>query len=230
MSLKAKVEAVIYAAEEPITLDQLSVLLKDTVLAELAAARENAAIEEADFAAESEESPCESTSLPELDSSDEEPNGLEPGPLMPQEAAPELANTPEPASIEDTTQESKSFTEDDEPLFATDPRAQTEAAPEESASVAASVTGDNASRANASPGSPSRRSPTTKPYARACAKFLPNWLPTIAARIAAWKSARSPAASAWPPSHSIMMWFAPLPRASNRPFVSRLPLLRPSPS
>jgi segregation and condensation protein B len=144
MSLKAKVEAVIYAAEEPITLDQLSVLLKDTVLAELAAARENAAIEEADFAAESEESPCESTSLPELDSSDEEPNGLEPGPLMPQEAAPELANTPEPASIEDTTQESKSFTEDDEPLFATEPTAQTEAAPEESASVAASVTGDNA--------------------------------------------------------------------------------------
>ena len=55
MSLKAKVEAVIYAAEEPITLEQLSVLLKDAVLAELAAARENAAIEQADFAAENDD-------------------------------------------------------------------------------------------------------------------------------------------------------------------------------
>ena len=55
MSLKAKVEAVIYAAEEPVTLEQLSVLLKDAVLAELAAARENAAMERADFAAESDE-------------------------------------------------------------------------------------------------------------------------------------------------------------------------------
>ena len=55
MSLKAKVEAVIYAAEEPVTLEQLSVLLKDAVLAELAAARENAAMEQASFAAESDE-------------------------------------------------------------------------------------------------------------------------------------------------------------------------------
>ena len=39
MSLKAKVEAMIYAAEEPITLEQISLLLKDIVLAELAAAR-----------------------------------------------------------------------------------------------------------------------------------------------------------------------------------------------
>ena len=55
MSLKAKVEAMIYAAEEPVTLEQLSVLLKDVVLADLAAARENAAMEQADFAAESDE-------------------------------------------------------------------------------------------------------------------------------------------------------------------------------
>lgn len=37
MSLKAKVEAVIYAAEEPVTLDQLSSLLAETTLAELRA-------------------------------------------------------------------------------------------------------------------------------------------------------------------------------------------------
>src|SRR5271157_957824 len=37
MSLKAKVEAIIYAAEEPVTLDQLALLLKDAVLAQLQA-------------------------------------------------------------------------------------------------------------------------------------------------------------------------------------------------
>jgi segregation and condensation protein B len=35
MSLKAKVEAIIYATEEPVTLNELSSLLKDTVLADL---------------------------------------------------------------------------------------------------------------------------------------------------------------------------------------------------
>jgi segregation and condensation protein B len=52
MSLKAKIEAIIYAAEEPITLEQISLLLKDIVLAELASTRENLAIEQADSAAE----------------------------------------------------------------------------------------------------------------------------------------------------------------------------------
>ena len=37
MSLKAKVEAIIYATEEPVSLDQLASLLKDAVLAELQA-------------------------------------------------------------------------------------------------------------------------------------------------------------------------------------------------
>ena len=37
MSLKAKVEAIIYATEEPVTLDQLASLLHDEVLAELRA-------------------------------------------------------------------------------------------------------------------------------------------------------------------------------------------------
>src|ERR1019366_2016363 len=112
MSLKAKVEAMIYAAEEPITLEQLSVLLKDTVLAELAAARENAAIEQADLAAEAD---------------NQELNGPEPGPLMPQSATPELAQ------VEDA-QEDESFRKPEEPLFAAEPDAQ--AAPEDSASVA----------------------------------------------------------------------------------------------
>ena len=37
MSVKAKVEAIIYATEEPVTLNQLASLLRDTVLAELRA-------------------------------------------------------------------------------------------------------------------------------------------------------------------------------------------------
>ncbi len=40
MSLKAKVEAIIYATEEPVTLNELSSLLKDTVLADLHAEEE----------------------------------------------------------------------------------------------------------------------------------------------------------------------------------------------
>ncbi len=54
MSLKAKVEAIIYAAEEPVTLEQIALLLNDVVLADLAAARQNAAMAEADSAAEAD--------------------------------------------------------------------------------------------------------------------------------------------------------------------------------
>jgi segregation and condensation protein B len=39
MALKAKIEAIIYAAEEPITVEQISMLVKDMVLAEEAAAK-----------------------------------------------------------------------------------------------------------------------------------------------------------------------------------------------
>jgi segregation and condensation protein B len=116
MSLKAKVEAIIYAAEEPITLEQISLLLKDAVLAELAAARENLAIEQADSAAEAAASqPAESQEsdlLPQFDPESptsafgaasaaaytpapatEEPTEPElvtpePGPLMPQSGSP----------------------------------------------------------------------------------------------------------------------------------------------
>ncbi len=59
MGLKAKIEAVIYAAEEPITLEQISLLVKDIVLAEEA---EKA---RADSIAEIE--PLESMPAPEED-------------------------------------------------------------------------------------------------------------------------------------------------------------------
>jgi segregation and condensation protein B len=43
MSLKGKIEAIIYAAEEPITLEQIALLMKESVLQELAVERERAA-------------------------------------------------------------------------------------------------------------------------------------------------------------------------------------------
>jgi segregation and condensation protein B len=107
MSLKAKVEAIIYAAEEPVTLEQISVLLKDVVLADLASAKENAAIGKADDAAEalaaqSEDAASEeSTLLPELaaDPAADPDETLcpESGPLMPEEGA-QSAISEEPAS------------------------------------------------------------------------------------------------------------------------------------
>jgi segregation and condensation protein B len=123
MSLKAKIEAIIYAAEEPVTLEQISVLLRDAVLAEFAAERENAAIEQADSAAETAyriddwaagdvSLEAESAVLPELDSA-EELTGPEPGPLMPPSAVSDPPQTENP-------QEKESFGDDDEPLFATE--------------------------------------------------------------------------------------------------------------
>jgi segregation and condensation protein B len=105
MSLKAKVEAIIYAAEEPITLEQISQLLREVVLAELAADKENAAIEQADsvaealaadanatIAVEAAASASEKTALlPELAADSEELICPESGPLMPQVAVPEDA-------------------------------------------------------------------------------------------------------------------------------------------
>jgi len=74
MSLKAQVEALIYAAEEPLMLDQLAVLLKDAVLTELAAARDaQAAADKAQFGDLSGETPL----LPELNAAwEQELSGL----------------------------------------------------------------------------------------------------------------------------------------------------------
>lgn len=48
MSIKAQLEALIYAAEEPITLDQMAALLKDDLLALKEAAQQNAPLEPAE--------------------------------------------------------------------------------------------------------------------------------------------------------------------------------------
>jgi len=135
MSLKAKVEAIIYAAEEPVTLEQISMLLKDVVLADLASARENAAIEQADLIAENstesaaedaawsaaengaESAPAdaETALLPELAAESEDLP--KPGPLMPESATSddqsaqeeEQAATPEPGNSDPDTDAAPDF-------------------------------------------------------------------------------------------------------------------------
>jgi segregation and condensation protein B len=87
MSLKAKVEAIIYAAEEPVTLEQIALLLNDVVLADLSAARQNAAMAQADSEAEADAS-GQRNFLPVLVSSSPDPLTPEPGPLMPPEDYP----------------------------------------------------------------------------------------------------------------------------------------------
>ena len=92
MSLKAKVEAIIYAAEEPVTLEQIALLLNDVVLADLAAARQNAAMARADSAAEAEAAASgQSDFLPVLVSSSPDLLTPEAGPLMPPEDGPGAA-------------------------------------------------------------------------------------------------------------------------------------------
>lgn len=63
MSLKGKLEAIIYAAEEPVTLDQMAVLLREIVVAELANEASNAAIVAADELAEAEASASENAEV-----------------------------------------------------------------------------------------------------------------------------------------------------------------------
>jgi len=168
MSLKAKVEAIIYAAEEPVTLEQISVLLRDIVLADLASAKENAAIGEADAAAEAladgvetGAEAAEDTLLPELTS---DPSDLpEPGPLMPPEDTPaddaapveaapsenaptELADAPEPVSETTSAESAEASSSSDKAAMsdgAPSPESQeqpSEPAPAESATVAAPET------------------------------------------------------------------------------------------
>jgi segregation and condensation protein B len=77
MSLKAKVEAIIYAAEEPISLEQIAGLLKADVLAEIAVTKEAAAKASAENAEEAASDGVEITTESDADSVCPEP-----GPLM----------------------------------------------------------------------------------------------------------------------------------------------------
>ena len=74
MSLKAKLEAIIYAAEDPITIDQLSALVKDLVIAEQAQAAEiaqDACIEPSAEAVEAAASPDETAKKPKKELSED---------------------------------------------------------------------------------------------------------------------------------------------------------------
>jgi segregation and condensation protein B len=148
MSLKAKVEAIIYAAEDPVTLEQMSLLLKDVVLADLASTQENLAIEAgwaAEAAAEALASAAkaksadaeESSLLPELASESAELICPESGPLMPEEA-PSADATQTESSEQNTSDDALSEEAGSEDAGPPEPAPdQQGAAPAESASVAA---------------------------------------------------------------------------------------------
>ena len=102
MSLKAKIEAIIYAAEEPVTLAQLSTLLSDD-LAELAAserplAADSAPAEASAPAGDSAEAESASSDNQPFDSAQSSepgksapPSAGEPGPIEPEPVEPEPA-------------------------------------------------------------------------------------------------------------------------------------------
>jgi segregation and condensation protein B len=125
MSLKAKVEAIIYAAEEPISLEQIAGLLKADVLAEIAVTKEAAAKASAENAEEAASDGVEITTESDADSVCPEP-----GPLMAfnGEATVDEANTAEDA--DETTVADAEVTED-----AAEPAVEVEAAEVESASA-----------------------------------------------------------------------------------------------
>ncbi len=103
MGLKAKIEAVIYAAEEPITLEQISLLVKDIVLAEEAAAKSTA-----DAVAESEA--LDGAAAPEAEGTLAADAGgpTEPAPL--DDASTEFS-VPEPDEVTEVTDDVPAETE-----------------------------------------------------------------------------------------------------------------------
>jgi segregation and condensation protein B len=98
MSVKAKVEALIYATEEPVTLNQLTALLKDAVLAELRAEEEarlalnevvsdgKPDVEEDEFADDEEEVVVDAVAAESLPD-DVDGNVLSPDDLTPEQKA-----------------------------------------------------------------------------------------------------------------------------------------------
>ena len=100
MSLKGKLEAIIYAAEEPVTLEQMAALLKETVLADLATEAANAAA--AEETAQAEPTPSEVVAEdarqsvePVADTSTEQPAD----PATPETASKKKAKDPELAVV-----------------------------------------------------------------------------------------------------------------------------------
>jgi segregation and condensation protein B len=92
MSLKAKVEAIIYATEEPVTLDQLASLLRDEVLSELRA-EEDARLALNEIISDGP-APAESDELADDTAFDDAPAPLEAAQNAPAEAPPVAESAP----------------------------------------------------------------------------------------------------------------------------------------
>jgi segregation and condensation protein B len=124
MGLKAKIEAVIYAAEEPITLEQISLLVRDIVLAEAAAGKARA-----DAIAETEAAGPAAT--PEADDGTPASDAGEP-------TEPTTADDAAISEPDEIAEEAAAEVEEiPEALAAAPAEAATQAEPEPQASVAA---------------------------------------------------------------------------------------------
>jgi segregation and condensation protein B len=103
MGLKGKIEAIIYAAEEPITLEQVSFLMKEPVLQELSVEKERAAAEAAELAAQQ--------------TTEREQNG--------EQAKIEVAPEPEPEPASEPAVEELPVSVPEEPVQETSPAPET---------------------------------------------------------------------------------------------------------
>src|SRR5689334_11360848 len=123
MSLQGKIEAIVYAAEEPVTLDQLATLLKRDVLAELEAQATAAA---SVSAAEDGGAPTEgrSDAMLQQDLSEGAPIDGQPG--VPPEALTETST----GSEEPSEARQQPERESEEPLSAPESTAASASAPE----------------------------------------------------------------------------------------------------
>ncbi len=101
MSLKSKVEAIIYAAEDPVTLDQIAALLRDTVLVELAAERAASAEQSAEMPAEApaQTEPPADTAPVEIATSPDQPPAEAPAAEPEKPATQKKVKDPELAAV-----------------------------------------------------------------------------------------------------------------------------------
>ena len=196
MSLKAKLEAVIYAAEEPVTLAQLAALFAADALDWKA--EQQAAAAAAETASETDNpTPLLAEGLEYL--------GLEQTPAFYAVVPPEASTSDlerydtGTAQAADSAEESSSVAEEGETSSPA-----SEAAPAESPADAEG----EAKRAAR------QRDREVKAILR---QLSTNSSPLMPPMIAAWKSAKSPAAIAWPPSQNATMRCASSSRALSHP-------------
>jgi segregation and condensation protein B len=167
MGLKGKIEAIIYAAEEPITLEQVAFLMKEPVLQELSVEKERAETEALELAAQQA---AESEQNPELDAFEAVQESTQEAAVEsvpePTEESP-VAAPEEPASDAPAPEESAARTPD-APVVAEDAAAKDAPVPETSVDEPAAEASESAKPAV----SPKRKKNEIPPQVKARVRTL----------------------------------------------------------